>query len=412
MVILRYNKRRTKMTIKDETLDEILKNYKNPEDFKGIWNELQKALIERMLQGEMTNHLGYEKNEKGKNPENSRNGKTKKNLVSEYGEMEIEVPRDRQSDFEPTVIKKGQRRFTGFDDKIISMYARGMTTREIQAHLMEIYNYEVSPDLISDVTDEVIKEVNEWQNRMIDELYVIVYFDALMVKIRDNGHLINKAVYLALGVNLEGKKELLGLWIEQSEGAKFWLKVMTELKNRGLKDILIACVDGLKGFEEAIHSVFPQTEVQLCIVHMVRNSMKYVSYKDKKELVSDLKPIYHSATEEEALIKLAEFREKWDNKYQSIGKSWEANWPKISTFYAYSPDIRRAIYTTNAIESLNMSLRKIIKNRASFPNDEAALKLLFLALRNISKKWTMPIRDWGASMNQFSIHFGDRLLGI
>ena len=397
------------MTIKAEVLDEILKGYKNPEDFKGIWNELQKALLERMLQGEMTNHLGYEKNEKGKNTENSRNGKSRKSIISEFGGMEIEVPRDRASEFEPQIIQKGQRRFNGFDDKIISMYARGMTTREIQAHLQEIYNYEVSPDLISDVTDEVIKEVVEWQNRTIDNLYMITYFDAIMVKVKDNGHLTNKAVYLALGVNTEGKKELLGMWIEQTEGAKFWLKVLTELKNRGLNDILIACVDGLKGFEEAIHTVFPKTEVQLCIVHMVRNSLKYVSWKDRKDVATDLRLIYNAVTEEEAGLNLANFKEKWDNRYPSIGKSWEGNWTKIITYFAYPGDIRKAIYTTNAIESLNMSLRKIIKNRASFPTDEAVLKLLFLALRNISKKWTMPIQDWGKAMNQFALHFGERV---
>jgi putative transposase len=354
-----------------------------------------------MLQDEMTNHLGYEKNEKGKNPENSRNGKTKKNVTTEFGGMEIEVPRDRTSEFEPKVIQKGQRRFKGFDDKIIAMYARGMTTREIQAYLQEIYNYEVSPDLISDVTEEVMKEVIEWQNRTIDSLYLIMYFDAIMVKIRDrdNGHLANKAVYLALGVNLEGKKELLGMWIEQTEGAKFWLKVLTELKNRGLNDILIACVDGLKGFEEAIHTVYP----------MVRNSLKYVSYKDRKAIAADLRLIYNAVTEEEISLNLANFREKWDNRYQSIGKSREANWTKIVTCFAYPADIRRAVYTTNAIESVNMNLRKVIKNRASFPTDEAALKLLFLALRNISKKWTMPIHDWGKAMNQFALHFGDRV---
>ena len=397
------------MAIKAEVLDEILKGYTNPEDFKGIWNELQKALLERMLQGEMTNHLGYEKNEKGKNTENSRNGKSRKSIISEFGGMEIEVPRDRASEFEPQIIQKGQRRFNGFDDKIISMYARGMTTREIQAHLQEIYNYEVSPDLISDVTDEVIKEVVEWQNRTIDNLYMITYFDAIMVKVKDNGHLTNKAVYLALGVNTEGKKELLGMWIEQTEGAKFWLKVLTELKNRGLNDILIACVDGLKGFEEAIHTVFPKTEVQLCIVHMVRNSLKYVSWKDRKDVATDLRLIYNAVTEEEAGLNLANFKEKWDNRYPSIGKSWEGNWTKIITYFAYPGDIRKAIYTTNAIESLNMSLRKIIKNRASFPTDEAVLKLLFLALRNISKKWTMPIQDWGKAMNQFALHFGERV---
>lgn len=404
------------MTIKPELLDEILKDYKKPEDFTGkdgIWKQLQKALIERMLEGEMSNHLGYEKNSnEGDNSGNSRNGKSKKSIQGDFGEMGIEVPRDRNSDFEPQLIKKGQRRFTGFDDKIISMYALGLSTRDIQVHLKEIYSVDVSPELISDVTAEILKEVIEWQNRSIDQVYPIVYFDALVVKIKDEGHIKNKAVYLALGVNMEGKKELLGMWIEESEGAKFWLKVMTGLKNRGLNDIFIACVDGLKGFEEAIHSVFPKTEVQLCIVHMIRNSLKYVPYKDKKTVVADLKTVYQAKTEEEAKINLEVFKEKWDSKYQLIGKSWENNWSKIIPFFAYSFDIRKAIYTTNAIESINMSIRKVIKTKASFPNDEAALKLLYMALKNISKKWTMPIRDWGNAINQFSILFEDRVLGL
>jgi putative transposase len=404
------------MTIKPELLDEILKDYKKPEDFTGqdgIWKQLQKALIERMLEGEITNHLGYSKNSnEGDNSGNSRNGKSKKSIQGDFGEMGIEVPRDRNNDFEPQLIKKGQRRFAGFDDKIISMYALGLSTRDIQAHLKEIYSVDVSPELISDVTAEILKEVVEWQNRSIDEVYPIVYFDALVVKIKNEGHIKNKAVYLALGVNMDGKKELLGMWIEETEGAKFWLKVMTELKNRGLKDIFIACVDGLKGFEEAIHSVYPKAEVQLCIVHMVRNSLKYVPYKDKKSVVGDLKTVYQAKTEEEAQINLERFKEKWDSKYQLIGKSWENNWGKIIPFFAYSLDIRKAIYTTNAIESINMSIRKVIKTKASFPNDEAALKLLYMALKNISKKWTMPIRDWGNAINQFSILFGDRVLGL
>jgi transposase-like protein len=416
MVIICYKKVGEKMTIKPELLDEILKDYKQPEDFTGkdgIWKQLQKALIERMLEGEMTNTLGYSKNSKeGDNSGNSRNGKAKKTIQGDFGTMEIEVPRDRNGDFEPQLIKKGQRRFTGFDDKIISMYALGMSTRDIQGHLKEIYSVEVSPELISDVTAEILKEVVEWQSRPLDQVYPIVFFDALVVKIKDGGHIKNKAVYLALGVNMEGNKELLGMWIEETEGAKFWLKVMTELSNRGLKDIFIACVDGLKGFEEAIHSVYPKSEVQLCIVHMVRNSVKFVPYKDKKAVVGDLRSVYQAKTVEEAQINLELFKEKWDSKYQLIGKSWESNWSKIIPFFAYSPDIRKAIYTTNAIESMNMSIRKVIKTKSSFPNDEAALKLLYMALKNISKKWTMPIRDWGNAINQFSILFGDRVSGI
>ena len=321
------------MAIRAEIIDEIIKNSKDPKDFNGIWKEFQKAVLERALQGEMTNHLGYEKNEKGKNGNNSRNGTTSKTVVTDNGDIAINVPRDRQSEFEPQIIAKGQRRFKGFDDKIIAMYARGMTVREIQAFIQEMYDVEVSPDLISDVTDEVMKEVTEWQNRTIDNVYVVVFFDALMVKIRDNGHLVNKAVYLALGVNLEGQKELLGLWIEQTESSKFWLKVMTELKNRGLQDILIACVDGLKGFEEAIHAVYAHTEVQLCIVHMVRNSLKYVSYKDRKQVADDLKLIYKSKTQEEGIMYLTEFKTKWDVKYPSIGKSWDAHWEQLSVFF-------------------------------------------------------------------------------
>lgn len=403
------------MAITQELLDEILKDYKKPEDFtgeNGIWKQLQKALIERMLEGEMTNHLGYEKHDKEeKETNNSRNGKSSKTIQGDFGEMTIGVPRDRNSEFEPQLIKKGQRRFTGFDDKILSMYALGMSTRDIQAHLKDIYSVDVSPELISDVTDEVIKEVNEWQSRLLDPVYPIVFFDAIVVKIRDEGKVKNKAVYLALGVNCDGKKELLGMWIEDTEGAKFWLKIVTELKNRGVEDILIACVDGLKGFPEAINSIYPQTEIQLCIVHMIRNSLKYVPFKDRKKVAADLKLVYQAATESEGKIHLEDFKEKWDSKYSMISRSWESNWTQISTFFAYSPEIRKAIYTTNAIESMNMSIRKVIKTKTSFPNDEAALKLMYMALKNISKKWSMPIRDWGCAVSQFTIMFGERFRG-
>ena len=402
------------MTIKKEVLDELLKNYKKPEDLigkDGIMKELQKALIERAMEAEMTYHLGYEMHDpKGNNSGNSRNGNGKKTIKGDFGELEIEVPRDRNSEFDPKLIKKRQTRFKGFDDKIISMYARGMTTRDIQDHLLELYNVEVSPDLISTVTDGIIEEVNEWRNRELDPLYPIVYLDAIVVKVRDEGHIKNKSVYLAIGVNLEGHKELLGMWIELTEGAKFWLRVITELSNRGVKDIFIACVDGLKGFEEAIHGVFPGTEVQLCIVHMVRNSLKYVSYKDRKKVAADLKRIYHSATADEARSELDNFSKTWDQKYPLIAKSWKNNWEGITPFFAYPDYIRKAIYTTNAIESTNMSLRKVLKNRRSFPNDEAALKLLYLAIRNASKKWTMPIRNWELALNQFAIVFEERLL--
>ena len=401
------------MPIRTELIDELLKDYKKPEDLvgeNGLLKHLTRALVERALGAELTHHLGYEKHSaEGKNSGNSRNGTSPKTLKSDLGELPIEVPRDRRGDFEPQIVKKGQRRFNGFDDKILSMYARGMTTRDIQAHLFEIYKVEVSPELISSVTAEVLEEVKEWQNRPLEDLYPIVYFDAIWVKIRDEGHVVNKAAYLAIGIRLDGYKDVLGIWLEKEEGAKFWLKVITELQNRGLKDMLIACVDGLKGFPEAIESVFPNTQVQVCIVHMVRNSMKFVSWKDRKKAISDLKKVYQAATEEQAQAALTEFEGTWGERYPMIGKSWRNNWTRLRTFFAYPPEIRRAIYTTNAIESLNNGLRKVTKNRGAFPSDEAAIKLLYMALKNIMKKWTMPIQNWLTALNQLSIIFEGRL---
>ena len=382
------------MAIRQELLEELLKDYKSPEDLLGqggLLKELTKALVEKALDGELTHHLGYSKHSASKS-DNARNGKSKKGLLTDHGKMEIVSPRDRNGSFEPELVKKRQTRFDGFDDKILSMYSRGMTVREIQGHLEDIYAVEVSPDLISSVTDSVLEEVRAWQNRPLDAVYPIVFMDALRVKIRDNGHVINKAVYMALGVNLDGHKEVLGLWVAKEEGAKFWLKVVTELKNRGVKDMFIACVDGLKGFPEAIESVYPETQVQLCIVHMVRNSLRFVPWKDKKAVVADLKTIYTATNAEMAKENLKSFRTKWNEKYPTIADSWERNWEGLIPFLSYPDYIRKAIYTTNAIESLNRSLRKVSKNRGSFPNDESALKLLYLALSNISKKWTMPIR--------------------
>jgi putative transposase len=397
----------------DELLDELMKNYKKPADLigeSGLLKQLTKALIERAMKTEMTAHLGYEKHEPaGKKSGNSRNGKSKKTIKGEFGNMEIAVPRDRNSTFEPVIIPKGETRFTGFDDKIISMYARGMTTRDIQGHLQELYGVEVSPTLISQVTDAVTEEITLWQNRPLEEVYPIIYLDAVRVKVRHNGAVINKAVYLAIGVTLEGLKDVLGMWVAETEGAKFWLQVITEIKNRGVKDIFIACVDGLKGFPEAIEAVFPNTQVQLCLVHMVRHSLRYVSWKQRKEVAADLKSIYSAPTVEQAGASLTAFSAKWDASHPTISKSWRTNWERIIPLFGYPPDIRKAIYTTNAIESLNMSLRKVTKNRGSFPNDEAMIKLLFLALRNISKKWTMPIHDWKSALNQFTIIFETRM---
>jgi len=401
------------MAITKEVLDELLKNYKGPEDLtgeNGVLKQLTKALIERAMETELTEELGYEKHgRESKETENRRNGTSKKTVRTDQGELEIDVPRDRKSAFEPKIIPKHSREFKGFDDKILSMYARGMSTREITEHLKEIYGTEVSPELISRVTDSVMEMLEEWRNRELEAVYPILFLDALVVKVRENGHVGKKALYLALADTLEGKKELLGLWVEQQEGAKFWMGILTELQNRGVKDILIASVDGLTGFPEAIRAVFPQTEVQLCVVHMVRNSMKFVSYKDRKQVVQGLKRVYTAPTEEAALKELEEFCLCWDGKYPMIGKSWQSHWTDIAPFLAYPPEIRRVMYTTNAIESLNYSLRKVTKNRLSFPTVDAALKLVFMALQNISKKWTMPIQNWSLALNQLAIKFPGRV---
>jgi len=399
------------MAIDRKLIDQLLTDYKRPEDIigeNGLLKELTKAILERALAAEMSEHLGYEKHEAGQHRGNTRNGKSRKTLKGDFGELELETPRDRQATFEPKIVGKRQTRWAGFDDKIISMYARGMTTREIQGHLEEIYGIEVSPTLISNVTDAVVEEVKQWQNRPLEELYPIVYLDALMVKVRDEGHIQNKAIYVVLGVNLEGQKEVLGLWVAQTEGAKFWLQVLTELQNRGVKDIFIACVDGLKGFPEAIETVYPRTEVQLCIVHLVRASLNYVPWKLRKQVVADLQAIYRAATAAEAEQHLAELESKW-KVFPSVSQVWRRNWARIIPFFQYPPDIRRAIYTTNSVESLNRSLRKIIKIRGGFPNEEAALKLLFLALRQAAKKWTMPIHHWREALNHFTILWPDRM---
>jgi len=400
-------------TIDNELIDNLLKNYKKPEDLvgeNGLLKQLTKQLLERAMAAEMTEHVGYDKHDAaGNNSGNSRNGNSAKTIKGTFGELALETPRDRNGTFEPQIIEKHQTRFTGFDKNILSLYSRGLSTREIQQHLEEIYGVEVTAGLISSVTDEVLDEVKTWQNRQLDAVYPIMYLDAIQFKVRDNGHVKNKAIYLAIGVTIEGFKEVLGLWIAQTEGAKFWLQVVTELKNRGVTDIFIACVDGLKGFPEAIESVFPQTEVQLCIVHLVRHSLNYVGWKQRKEVARELKLIYTAATDVEAEQRLAEFGLKWDAKFPMIAKSWRNNWTRVIPFFAHPPEIRKIIYTTNAIESLNMSLRKVTKARASFPNDEAVSKLLYLALRNIAKKWTMPVHAWKDALNRFAIIYEERL---
>jgi putative transposase len=401
------------MAITDEVLNEILKDYQKPEDLlgqNGLLKQLQKRLLEKAMGAELTVHLGYGKHDPaGRNTGNSRNGTTPKTLKGEFGNLELETPRDRNGSFEPQIVAKGQRRFEGFDQAIISLYSRGLTTREIEGHLLEIYGVEVSPALVSQVTEAVSADVQVWQNRPLEEVYPIVYFDALHSKVRDNGQVARVAVYLALGVTMVGKKEVLGMWAANTEGAKFWLHVLTELKNRGVRDIFIGCVDGLKGFPEAMEVVFPMTQVQLCLVHMVRYSLSYVSWKERKAVAVDLKPIYRAATEAEAEQALGAFEEKWDQKYPTISKSWRTHWPELTTFLKYPAEIRKAIYTTNTIESVNRSLRKISKNRGVFPNQESLLKLYYLALERIAKKWTMPILNWSEALNRFALEFGDRM---
>ena len=397
----------------DELARDLVKQYKTKDALfgdKGVVKELQKRLLQAALDGELTEHLGYEKHERRPLKDNARNGYSSKTIKGSDGEMDLKVPRDREGTFEPQIVAKRQTRFDGFDDKIIALYARGLSVEDIQQQLLELYGVDVSSSLISNVTASVIDDVKAWQSRPLDALYPIVYLDCLVVKVKEDKRIINKSVYLALGVNLDGQKELLGMWISQNEGAKFWLSVLTELKNRGLEDIFIASVDGLTGFPEAIASVYPKTKVQLCIVHMVRNSLKYVSYKDRKVIVEDLKQIYRAKTLEEAELALSEFSNKWDARYPSISQSWLKNWENLTPFFAYPADVRRAIYTTNAIESMNMTLRKVIKNKRAFPNDEAVFKLLYLAINNVSKKWTMPIRNWNDAMNWFMIEFSDRVV--
>jgi putative transposase len=400
------------MTFQPELLDQLLESYEKPEDLLGeggILKQLTKALVERCLEAEMKTHLEVQAAQtQTPQPANRRNGHSKKTIKGEFGEAQIAIPRDREGEFEPIIVKKHQTRFDGFDDKILSLYARGMSVRDIQAQVQDLYGVEVSAGLISNITDAVEEERKLWQNRALERVYPIVYFDALVVKVRQDGRVINKAIHLALAVNLAGTKELLGMWMTQNESSKFWLSVLTELQNRGLKDMFIACCDGLTGFPEAIEALFPKTTVQLCIVHMVRNSLSYVSYKDRKAVAADLRLVYTASTETEAEGYLVAFAEKWDNQYPTISKSCLSHWQRIIPFFAFPSEIRKAIYTTNAIESMNMTLRKVLKNHRAFPTDQSALKVIYLAIQNISKKWTMPIRDWRPALNQFAIAYEDR----
>ena len=407
----------TPKTKKRDLLDELIREHlaegKHPKELLeegGLLKQLTQELVQKCLEAEMDTHLGYEKNERaGKSAENRRNGYTKKVLKSEQGEVTLGVPRDRNGEFEPLVVAKHQTRLAGLDSKVIALYARGMTVRDIQAQLEEMYCVEISPTLISNVTNAVMDDVKAWQSRPLDAVYPIMWIDALQVKIRHDNRVVNKAVHLVLAVTEAGQKELLGIWIAEHEGAKFWLSVFSELKNRGVKDVLIACADGLAGIDEALVAAFPEVMVQTCIVHMVRNSTKYVSYKDRKELCADLKNIYQAIDEKQGLDALDVFCTKWDKKYSMIGKSWRHHWDKIIPMYLFPEQIRRTIYTTNAIESMNMTLRKASRNHRIFPDDASAIKVLYLAAGNIAKKWTMPIRNWGEARNWLAIEFKGRL---
>ena len=384
------------------------KSINTPEDLNEFSQMLKKITVEAALNAEMDEHLGYQKHQKSTST-NSRNGNSSKRVKTEDGEFELDTPRDRDGSFEPRLVKKHQSRFTSLDDKILWLYAQGMSTRDIVNAFDEWYGAEISPTLVSRVTSAVMEQVIEWQSRPLDAIYPIVYLDCIVVKVRQDKRVINKSIFLALGINLEGHKELMGLWIAENEGAKFWLNVLTELQQRGVEDILIACVDGLKGFPDAINAVFTKTHIQLCIVHMVRNSLKYVSWKDYKAVTADLKCIYKSATEEQALLELERFSDTWDNQYPQITKSWRNHWENLNTLFNYPEDIRKAIYTTNAIESLNSVIRRAIKKRKIFPNDDAARKMVYLAIQDASKKWTMPIRNWRQAMSRFIIEFEERL---
>lgn len=410
MTTKKPKKAKTPDLIPVELIDQLLAQVQNKDaesilGESGLAGQLKKMLAERMLAAELSHHLANE----AEDSENHRNGSSAKTVLTPAGELRLNIPRDRLATFEPKLVAKHQRRMPGFDDHVIGMYARGMSVREIQGHLLELYGTEVSPDLISTITDEVLEEVAQWQQRSLETMYPIVYFDALRLKIRDEGTVKNKAVYLALGVRADGRKEVLGLWIEQTEGAKFWLKVFNELKNRGLDDVLIAVVDGLRGFPEAIEAVYPQAQIQTCVVHLIRNSLNFASWKDRKPLAAALKSIYQAASSDSAAKALQEFAESdWGKKFPTVTSMWQRQWEQVIPFFAYPPEVRRIIYTTNAIESMHMQLRKIVKNRGHFPSDDAASKLLYLALRNIEKDWKMPPIIWKQAANQFAIMFGER----
>ena len=398
--------------LSDELIDELLAGARTAEEIAGpdgLLRQLTRRLLERALQAEITEHLGYEA---GQAPPggagNSRNGQPPKTVITDQGPVRVRSPRDRKGTFEPKIVAKRQTRWVGFDEKVIALYARGLTVREIQGHLAEIYGTEVSPELVSKITDAVLEDVKAWQNRPLEALYAVVYLDALVVKIRDGQAVRNHACYLAIGVNLDGEREVLGIWFQRSEGAKFWLQVLTELKQRGVADVLVACIDGLTGFLEAIEAVFPRTWVQTCLVHQVRSSLRFVPYRDKRAVAADLKRIYTATDQDAAADELQRFADKWDGRYPTISRSWLEHWEQIVPFLAFPPDVRRAVYTTNTIEALNRQVRKIIKTRGQFPTEDAARKLIWLAITRAQAKWRRAY-NWNAALAAFKIHFGDRI---
>jgi putative transposase len=400
------------MALDRKELKKLLKEkgVKSLDDFNAFMREISKEVVETILEGELTDHLGYEKHDqKAKATDNARNGFTPKAVKSKYGEIGLDVPRDRKSDFEPQIVRKRQKDISGLEDKIISMYAKGMTTRDIQAHIRDLYGYEISPETVSSITDKVLDRAREWQSRPLESVYALIYMDAVFLKMRHEGHVRNMAVYTIVGINLDGQKECLGLWISETESAKYWLSVLNELKNRGVQDVLIFTVDNLKGISEAIEAVFPGAEIQKCIVHQIRNSLRYVSWKERKAMAKDLRAIYEAATEQEGAAALEEFAEKWDKRYPHISASWRANWNEIVTFFKYPPEIRTLIYTTNPIESLNRQVKKTAKNKAIFPSEQALTKQVYLAIEEASRKWTMRHREWAVIYSQLMIYFGDRL---
>jgi transposase-like protein len=386
------------------------KGVKSLDDFNAFMRDVSKDVIETLLEEELTDHLGFEKHDqKAKTVDNSRNGYTPKSVKSKFGEIDLDVPRDRKSEFEPQVVKKRKRDISGLEEKIISMYAKGMTTRDIQAHIKDLYNYDISPDTVSSITDKVIERAREWQSRPLEPIYAVIYMDAVFLKMKSEGHVRNVALYTIIGINLDGQKECLGLWICETESSKYWLSVLNELKNRGLEDVLIFSVDNLKGISEAIEAVFPQAEIQKCIVHQIRNSLRFVSWKERKPMAKDLKQIYTAATEEEGAAALEEFSEKWDKRYPHVSVSWKKNWAEIATFFKYPPEVRTLIYTTNPIESLHRKIKKVSKNKSIFPNEQALFKLVYLAVEEAAKKWTMRQRDWAMIYSQLMIFFQDRM---